>query len=234
MTEEKKEQVPQEQEDPRSKDDWFEPSEIASAAYQSLDEQIRQLRKIPERVNAEADSLFDILHDEKRDILRNPQDIEAFRKAASALNKEVGLTWHILLKMDHAENKQSPPNLQLPQLPGMTQASSGSTQLPSVPGQPIVIKHGWGSSFWEHRTQGRWAKAFEHSVDVQRQPEITTSNVKDVRAYGEELQAEWALTLDFHYKATILIRYRSLGIGRWVWLLGQCGWKRQRLQLLKE
>lgn len=205
--EEKKKDSPQEE--PQEKDNWFEPSEIASAAYQSLDEQIKKLREIPDRVDHEAEQLFTILHDPERDILRTPKDIQAFRRAASTLNKDVGLTWHMLLKMDHAETKPAPPALQLPQLPSMTRNSSGSTMLPSVAGQPVVIKHGWGSAFWEHMTQRRMAKAFEHAVDAQKQPEITTSNVKDVRAYGEELQAEWAKTLDFHYKATLLIRHRN-------------------------
>jgi hypothetical protein len=187
---------------------WFQPSEIASSAYQSLDEQVSELRKIPPRVKEEAKKLFDILHDENRDVLRNPKDIEAFRAATSEINTEVGLAWDALRRMDRDQNK-SQPDLQLPMLPSMTSPNLGTAQLPATGGQPIVVKHGWGSAFWEHRTQGRWAKAFEHAVDVQRQPEITSTNVKDVRAYGEELQAEWALLLEFHYKATKLIRYRD-------------------------
>jgi hypothetical protein len=204
----------QKKQEAKEPDEIVEPSDIVIAGYKSLDKQIEELDKIPSRVQGECESLLDIVFDAlcgKKNILEKPEDISEFIRTVQLCNSEVGLAWHMLIAMDQDQNvKSEKREVQLPPLPNIPNAGTGSPPSTVVMGPPAPVKQAFFAPFWEHMSIRRLASAYERSVEgANRQPEITTSKVKNVRDYGQELEAEWTLLLDFYTRAQCLVRYRN-------------------------
>jgi len=179
----------------------LEPSDIVSEAYKSLDRQIEKLDLIPAGAKERSDVLLDMVYDSGKDIMQDPEDQLAFIKALHALNEEIGHAFHALMEIDR-ERSRPQKDSGLPELPMLPMQMQGQGQYQSAPmvvGQPTVVKKGMFSSFWEHMSNRRWAKAYENAVDS-RQPEITTSKVIDILDYGRQLESEFSRLQTFYDK----------------------------------
>lgn len=191
----------------------LEPPAIVTAAFRSLDQQIRDLDKIPGEAEGKCAELITLVYDDKQKLLEDGVTELKFINAVQALNEEVGHAFHAIMEIDRErwqpESKRDVSLPSMPQIPQLPIQSSASTVAPLVVGQQQpVVKKGLFSDFWEHLSNRRWATAYERAVEAQnRQPEITTSKVIDILSYGRELESEFMRLHTFYDAAVKRVRW---------------------------
>jgi hypothetical protein len=201
VTEGKDEKKPVE----KSEDNWFEPSEIVSAAYQSLDKQVKELDTIPSKVEADGNMLLGIVLDSGKDIFRDPKEIKEFTLRLLNFDENLGHAMHMVVTLEENERSGTkspePSRLQLPQL----NMPNTEKNMPNIyVGSEQQQKKGFTASIFEHlsvRDTNRMVQRLKKMEMEREQPDITTSKVKSVKAYGEEIQSEWLRLMDFYDKA---------------------------------
>jgi hypothetical protein len=183
-------------------DNWYAPSEIVSAAYQSLDEQVQKLDEIPGKVQTDGNKLLNIILDRTKDIFRNDNTIKEFTTALLDFDEGMGHAMHMVITLEENERNGNRPEpstrLQLPQI---NLPTTERTTPNIIIGSEHPQKKGGLFDYLGARSTNRMIEKLQKFEREQEQPEITTSKVKNVKAYGEEIQSEWLRLIDFYDKS---------------------------------